>query len=91
MVVDLLGEQNIKAVIKNAALQGMIGELPASTWPQVCVLRETDVDAANAVVAAYARRKREPIGADRICEGCGESSPGNFELCWKCRRPFPEP
>jgi hypothetical protein len=91
MLVDMLRERNVEAFIKNASLQGMIGELPATTWPQVCVLKERDLGTARMVVEAYERRKRAPIGDDRTCEACGESSPGNFELCWKCRRPLPDP
>jgi len=40
----------------------------------------TDYDAAKKVVAALQETESTPIS----CEGCGELSPGHFNVCWNC-------
>jgi hypothetical protein len=80
-----LQQLGIEAVIRNDHLQGALGELPANLLPEVCVIRDKDFEAARAQVAEIEHVASEPPGPERLCSACGETSPANFELCWKCR------
>ena len=67
----------------------MLGELPASLRPEICILRAGDVARAEVLKAEFERRSSSPvIGEDKRCEACGEQSPPNFELCWNCGEPL---
>ena len=87
--------QRLKAVgiesrLRNDFLHGALGELPLSVRPEVCVLAEADILAAREVVLEMEAQLRTPVTGEVTCPGCGEVSPANFEVCWKCRRPFDE-
>lgn len=89
MLVDQLNENGIEATVRNSELQGAIGELPWSLRPEVCILDASDLPRAVTVKEEYERLRAKPIvGEERTCPACGESSPPNFEVCWKCRKPF---
>ncbi|HEY8946571.1 MAG TPA: DUF2007 domain-containing protein [Polyangiaceae bacterium] len=90
LLADRLESAGISVYIRNRELQGMLGELPFSLRPEVCLLDERDLARAEVVRAEYDRIRATPIvGDDRRCPRCGEHSPPNFELCWSCREPFP--
>jgi hypothetical protein len=92
LLVDRLESAGISAFVRNRELQGMLGELPLSLRPEVCVLKAGDVARAEVLKAEYERIRATPVeGEERRCEACGELSPPNFELCWSCRAPFPMP
>jgi len=40
----------------------------------------TDYEAANQVVGTLQAAETKPTS----CEGCGELSPGHFNICWNC-------
>ncbi len=78
-------DKGIEAVVRNEHLQGVLGEMPLTCQPEVCVLNESDIAAARATVAEMEARRRAPDGEEVLCERCGEMNPHNFEVCWKCR------
>jgi hypothetical protein len=86
---DLLEEDGLHALIVNESLASLAGELPFGlVLPEVWVTDSRDLFMARAVLEEYLERKAEPESADRTCSACSEESPGNFALCWSCRRPF---
>jgi hypothetical protein len=86
---DLLEEDGLSACIVNENLASLGGELPFGLIvPEVWITDSRDLFMARAVLKEYLERKGEPDSAERQCRWCGEQSPGNFDLCWKCRRPF---
>lgn len=86
---DLLEEDGLHAFIVNESLSSLAGELPFGlVIPEVWVTDSRDLFLARAVLKEYLERKAEPEASDRSCSACGEESPGNFEVCWSCRRPF---
>jgi hypothetical protein len=88
-LVDDLERAGIEAVIRNKDLQGMLGELPASLRPEVCIVRAADLARAEVLKAEFERKSSSPVeGEDQLCHACGEHSPSNFELCWKCGAPL---
>ena len=90
LLVDLLEHHGIGTVVKNAHLQGALGELPLTLKPVVCVVRDKDWAEAVVLGGEFVAAMERPIGPSRRCAPCGEESPGNFSVCWKCREPFPE-
>ena len=86
---DLLEEDGLGACIVNENLASLGGELPFGLIvPEVWIKDSRDLFMARAVLEEYLARKKEPDPGERRCASCSESSPGNFDLCWKCRRPF---
>ncbi|HEX4858371.1 MAG TPA: DUF2007 domain-containing protein [Usitatibacteraceae bacterium] len=87
LVRDLLGNAGVVATILNEHAMSALGEVPvASAYPQVWIERDHQEGHARQVIAEYeSRRKDETL---RVCGKCGESSPGQFELCWNCSTPF---
>ena len=89
LLVDKLRDFGVEATIRNGDLQGAIGELPWSVRPEVCLLDPADVPWAVAIKKEYEQARSQPVtGKERVCSACGELSPPNFEVCWKCRQPF---
>lgn len=78
-------DHGIEAVVRNDQLLGILGEMPLTCRPEVCVLQESDIAAARALVEAMEAGRRAPDGEEVPCKNCGETNPSNFELCWQCR------
>jgi hypothetical protein len=89
LLLQRLRDRGIPGAIQNALLQGMLGELPLSLRPTVCVLEERDQSAGSLCVREMEAALRAPELPELSCGSCGETSPGNFEECWKCRAEFP--
>jgi len=53
-------------------------------WPALCVLREEDHATALAILAEVATVDEARSAEEVPCPACGESNPGNFEICWAC-------
>src|SRR5689334_1383084 len=86
---DLLEEDGLGACVVNENLASLGGELPFGLIvPEVWIKDSRDLFMARAVLREYLARKKEPERGERHCASCDEQSPGNFDLCWKCRRPF---
>lgn len=80
---NLLEQSGIRCYIKNEQLSGGLGEIPfLECLPELWVLREDQLDSAEAVLAAL----RQPAEAAPPwqCTGCGESIEGQFAICWHC-------
>jgi hypothetical protein len=89
LLLDQLNEAGIAAMLRNRDLESAIGEFPWSTRPEVCILDPNDLPRALSVKEAYVSARSNPVvGQERQCPHCHELSPPNFELCWKCRKPF---
>jgi hypothetical protein len=85
LLLQRLGDRRIPSALQNEFLLGLIGELPASMRPTVCVLEERDQSAGMLCVREMEQALRAPELPDQVCPACGDTSPGNFEECWKCR------
>ncbi len=86
---DLLEEDGLSVCVVNETLHSLMGELPfGAVQPEVWVKDSRDLFMARAVLDEYLKRKAEPVSGERTCAACGEQSPANFEVCWKCRRPL---
>ncbi len=83
LVADRLNQAGIKAHVFNQHASSIVGDVPPDVGqPQVWIERECDCERAQIVL-----RDIESAGSrqgDVLCGGCGELSPANFDLCWKC-------
>jgi len=87
IVRDWLLLHRIPVRIEGAVLWGGVGDLPANQWPRLYCEDERDVERARALIA---QRERDGRQAEQLWAcGCGERSPGTFELCWSCGRERP--
>lgn len=85
LLLDQLAELWINARIDNAMSLSAYGELPyLASRPRVVVERDSDLERARVAVAEFEARRKAPLEGVKRCAGCGEESPENFELCWKC-------
>lgn len=85
LLLQRLRDRGIPSALQNGHLIGLLGELPLSVQPTVCVLEERDQSAGQVCVREMEAALRAPELPDRVCSSCGDTSPGNFEECWKCR------
>lgn len=85
LLLQRLRDRSIPSALKNDFLLGLLGELPLSVRPTVCVLEERDRSAALLCVREMEAALSAPDMPERVCPSCGDTSPGNFEECWKCR------
>lgn len=82
LIVDLLRVVGIAAQIFNQNAQSIAGEIPpAAAGPQVWVIEDGALTAAQALIAEYQSR---PVAGTRRCPNCGEENPANFLSCWSC-------
>ena len=83
LVADRLNQVGIKAHVFNQHASSIVGDVPPDVaQPQVWIERECDHERAQLVLQDI-----ESAGSRQgevRCAGCDESSPANFELCWKC-------
>ncbi len=83
LVHDLLEQAGVPAHIFNANAMSALGDLPLSAaYPQVWIAQQHQEQHARAVIADYQQQKPELAG--KVCSGCTETSPGEFDLCWNC-------
>ncbi|MEO8184709.1 MAG: DUF2007 domain-containing protein [Deltaproteobacteria bacterium] len=85
LLLQRLRDRGIPSGLHNEFLQGMMGELPLSIRPTVVVFEERDQSAALLCIREMEAALRAPELPDLVCARCGDTSPGNFEECWKCR------
>ena len=84
LVADRLNQAGIRAHVFNQYASSIVGDVPCDhvAQPHVWIEREADRERAEAIlreIEAAGRRVGEVS-----CAACGEASPANFDLCWKC-------
>ena len=82
---NLLGGAGIETRVRNEFAGGGVGDLaPFETWPELWIEDEARLAEAEAIIERVLRAGDD---ADWRCDGCNESNPAAFELCWHCGRP----
>jgi hypothetical protein len=84
LVADRLNQAGIRAHVFNQYASSIVGDVPCDdvAQPQVWIERDSDHERARLVL-----REIEAAGRcekSLACGSCGEESPANFDLCWKC-------
>ncbi len=90
---SILTSNGIPAEIRNRGVSSLMGEIPfTEAFPELWVLKDEDYDRAVSLLQEYHRAVAQPAAAGQwACPSCGESVPSNFDACWKCEAPRPEP
>lgn len=85
LVADRLNQAGIRAHVFNEHASSIVGDVPPDVaQPQVWLERECDRERAEVMLRSI---EADAVAAPaRRCTGCGEESPGNFDLCWNCGR-----
>jgi len=90
LLKDFLGDHHIQAVILGDFLSGAAGELPATIFPEVWVVEESDCSYAEQLLQRFLQGPRAAEDAlPWTCPSCGETQEGQFLACWKCGTPRP--
>lgn len=88
LLLGLLAQAGIEARVFNEYAQGGLGEIPfMHVYPEVWLMDERDEPQARAILTAY-ERGAAPRSVARLCPGCGEENPPEFETCWHCGAPL---
>ena len=83
LVADRLNQAGIRAHVFNEHASSIVGDVPPDVaQPQVWLARERDRERATDLLAAIEAEAAR--GGQLRCTACGETSPGNFDLCWQC-------
>ncbi len=87
LVADRLRHAGIKAHVFNQHASSIVGDVPPDVGqPQVWLEDERDRARAEAVLQDI--EKGGTRAGSVFCASCGEESPANFDLCWKCGATF---
>ncbi|MBG7608823.1 MAG: DUF2007 domain-containing protein [Verrucomicrobia bacterium] len=83
---SVLEDAGIPTIVRNKHLtMSGLAEIPIPEFfPALCVINEEDYERAMELIRR--RHKENIVGADleKTCPGCGETNPGNFDVCWSC-------
>jgi len=91
LLQSVFEEQGIACVIRNQYTAIGRGDIPfTETWPELCILREADRYATQALLNDWLTSRADG-GADWTCPRCGEQSEGQFSACWNCSQEKPGP
>ena len=83
LVQQMLEAEFIPAAVFNENAHGAVGELPINeVWPEVWVKDDHHRSEARSIIERYETASSSEMCT--TCAQCGESNPGNFELCWCC-------
>lgn len=82
----LLEEEGIPTIIRNEYLtMSGLSEIPIPEFfPALCVADDADYPRAVALIRDHLTTERQQTSEEWACPKCGESNPGNFEVCWSC-------
>lgn len=84
-MVQRLRDGGIPSGIQNGFRQGLLGELPFTLRPIVCVLEQRDQTAALLCVREMQAALEAPELPDVTRPNCSDTSPDNFKENWTCR------
>lgn len=80
---NLIKSAGIEVIIRNEYAHGAIGEISAfDTWPELWLVKESDLAAANAIVES----SKQQSNSQWQCPNCQEFNADSFELCWQCQQ-----
>lgn len=82
----LLEEEGIPTIIRNEYLtMSGLSDIPIPEfYPALCVSEDADYPRAVGLIREHLAKERQGSREEIPCPACGESNPGNFELCWSC-------
>jgi ribosomal protein L40E len=83
---DALERARIPCFIRNEISSGLTGEIPMTEGtPELWIQENNNMPEAMRIKCDW-QSVEKIAGSDWICPECGETSPPQFDSCWKCRR-----
>ncbi|MCB1671523.1 MAG: DUF2007 domain-containing protein [Gammaproteobacteria bacterium] len=84
-IKNILESNTVAAEIRNDTLHSAQGGVPVNEcYPEVWVVNDSDEETARRLI----EEQVESVVAEEaqwLCENCGETNYGQFELCWNCQ------
>ena len=89
---DILQAAEIPCIIRNESLaMSGITEIPIPEFfPNLCVIHDEDEERALQLLRDHQERMSAGSELERVCPACGETNPGNFDICFSCQEPLTE-
>jgi hypothetical protein len=88
LLADRLNQAGIKAHVFNEHASSIVGDVPPDVaQPQVWLANDYDRERAEVLLRTI--QEEAARGGSVRCARCGEESPANFDLCWKCGTALP--
>ncbi len=83
---SVLEAEGIATIVRNKHLtMSGLSEIPIPEFfPALCVMDEEDYPRAMEIIRDRITENAKGADLEIQCPSCGESNPGNFDLCWSC-------
>lgn len=83
---SVLEAEGISTIIRNKYLtMSGLTEIPIPEFfPALCVMDEADYPRAMDIIRSHITENAKGADLEIKCPSCGETNPGNFDLCWFC-------
>ena len=83
---SMIESHGIETFVRNRDVSGLAGEASVipDLWPTLCVVHDEDYDKAMQIIRDSVSDNAERADQEVSCAQCGETNPGNFDLCWSC-------
>lgn len=87
---SVLEAEGIATIIRNKHLtMSGLTEIPIPEFfPALCVIDDEDYEPAMEIIRRHLTENSVGVEREVKCPSCGETSPGNFDLCWSCGAEF---
>jgi len=85
----VLEDYGIPTMIRNEFLTGSgLSDIPIPEFfPALCVLQDEDYVQAVKIIREHLTANQKDADIEIKCASCGETNPGNFDICWSCGNP----
>ena len=79
----------IPTMIRNEYLTGSgLSDIPIPEFfPALCVMQDEDYVQAVKIIREHLTANQKDADIEIVCVSCGETNPGNFDICWSCGNP----
>lgn len=83
---SVLEAEGIATIVRNKHLtMSGLTEIPIPEFfPALCVMDDTDYARAMEIIRLHLTENAKDADLEVACPSCGETNPGNFDLCWSC-------
>ena len=90
---SVLEDSGIPTMIRNEHLTGSgLTEIPIPEFfPALCVMNDEDYEQAVVIIREHLSANQQHADTEVTCISCGETNPGNFDICWSCGGPVASP
>ncbi len=85
----VLEGEGIPTTIRNEYLTcSGLSEIPIPEFfPALCVTEDADYERAVRIIRGHLKENQAGADEEVVCKSCGETNPGNFDICWSCGKP----